>query len=109
MTCKMHIWADVTFCSASIYSLLAISVDRFYAIFYPFEYVSKRSVRSASIQILGAWLMGLIISSPMFADKPGFSNWNNLMNDESIKDNKMGGCMPPVSIFNWVDKTNISI
>ena len=35
--CRMFISADVTFCSASIYSLIGITLDRFYAVYYPVE------------------------------------------------------------------------
>ena len=37
-SCMMFITTDITFCSASIYSLIGISIDRHYAVFHPFEY-----------------------------------------------------------------------
>ena len=43
-----------------------------------------------------AWVMALVISLPMYIDRPGFSNFNHLMNESSILDNSLGGCMPPV-------------
>ena len=43
-----------------------------------------------------AWCMGLVISSPMYIDSPGFSNFYNIMNESTIMDNSKGGCMPPV-------------
>ena len=43
-----------------------------------------------------AWCMGLVISSPMYIDYPGFSNFYHIMNETTIMDNSKGGCMPPV-------------
>ena len=43
--------------------------------------------------IVSAWIMGLIISTPMYIDAPGFSNLNH---DITI-DNGSVNCMPPVS------------
>ena len=90
----MFISADVTFCSASIYSLIGISLDRFYAIFYPLEYVTKRKRSTAILMIVSAWIMGLLISTPMYIDAPGFSNLNR---DIINNDNGSVNCMPPVS------------
>ena len=40
-TCQLYVTADVVFCSASIYSLIAISLDRFYAVHFPLKYATK--------------------------------------------------------------------
>ena len=92
--CKLWVFGDVTFCSASIYSLIAISADRFYAVFYPFDYINKRSKTITNIKILVAWIVGVIIASPMFINSPGFNEWD--IDDTSILDNHSGGCNPPV-------------
>ena len=39
--CKAFCTFDVVFCSASIYSLIAISLDRFYAVHFPLKYATK--------------------------------------------------------------------
>ena len=95
-SCKMYITADITFCSASIYSLIGISLDRCYAVFYPFEYATKRKMSTIKLLISLAWVMALVISLPMYIDSPGFSNFANIMNETTIQDNSLGGCMPPV-------------
>ena len=95
-SCKTFITADITFCSASIYSLIGISLDRCYAVFYPFEYATKRKMSTINTKISLAWVMALVISLPMYIDSPGFSNFANIMNETTIKDNRLGGCMPPV-------------
>ena len=95
-SCKMFITADITFCSASIYSLIGISLDRCYAVFYPFEYATKRKMSTIELLISLAWVIALVISLPMYIDSPGFSNFANIMNETTILDNNLGGCMPPV-------------
>lgn len=95
-SCKAFITADITFCSASIYSLIGISLDRCYAVFYPLEYATKRKMSTIKVLISLAWVMALVISLPMYIDSPGFSNFANIMNETTILDNNLGGCMPPV-------------
>eukprot|EP00092_Neocalanus_flemingeri_P063222 GFUD01076448.1.p1 GENE.GFUD01076448.1~~GFUD01076448.1.p1 ORF type:complete len:410 (-),score=81.96 GFUD01076448.1:117-1346(-) len=95
-SCKIYITADIAFCSASIYSLIGISLDRHYAVYHPLQYAIKRKLRTVTIMILSAWVMGLIISTPMYIDAPGFSNFAHIMNETTIKNNSLGGCMPPV-------------
>ena len=52
-----------------------------------------------------AWCMGLVISSPMYIDHPGFSNFYHIMTEDSIMDNSKGGCMPPV--FSKISAYNV--
>ena len=35
--CKIWVTMDVAFCTISIYNLIGISVDRFYAVYYPIK------------------------------------------------------------------------
>jgi len=95
-SCKMFVTSDITFCSASIYSLIGISLDRHYAVYNPLQYAIKRKLRTVTILILSAWVMALIISTPMYVDAPGFSNFANIMTMESIKNTSISGCMPPI-------------
>lgn len=95
-SCKAFITADITFCSASIYSLIGISLDRCYAVFYPFKYATERKMSTITTMISLAWVMALVISLPMYIDSPGFSNFANIMNETTIRDTRLGGCMPPV-------------
>jgi len=95
-SCMMFVSTDITFCSASIYSLIGISIDRHYAVFHPFEYATKRKIRTVTIMVVSAWLVALLISTPMYIDAPGFSNFHHLMNETTIKNTSLTGCMPPV-------------
>ncbi|XP_023345574.1 tyramine/octopamine receptor [Eurytemora carolleeae] len=83
---------DVGFCSASIYSLIGISIDRFYAVYRPVSYVTrKRNTLTTNLLLIFSWLMALLISLPMFVEKEGFSNWPT-----SVRNNSMEECIPPV-------------
>ena len=53
-------------------------------------------MRTVTILIVSAWLVALLISTPMYVDAPGFSNFHHIMTDESILNTTTGGCMPPV-------------
>ena len=41
--CKIWVTLDVCFCSASIYSLVGISLDRLYAVYWPISYATTQS------------------------------------------------------------------
>ena len=116
MTCKLWITADVTFCSASIYNLIGISLDRFQAVTNPLGYenaliniyrnesiflavyyyyryartVADKDMRTTTVMIVSAWIMAFIISSPMHLDIPGFSTFPKMTEEASVD------CMPPV-------------
>jgi len=54
------------------------------------------------MMIISAWIMGLVISTPMYIDQPGFSNFtreinitDEIYNSTSGPINKVN-CMPPV-------------
>merc|ERR1719239_129478 len=56
--CMLWVTMDVGFCSASIYSLLGISVDRLYAVYLPHRYVSHRkNILTTNLLLLLAWTM----------------------------------------------------
>ena len=60
-----------------------------------FRYATKRKISTVSILILAAWIMALVISLPMYIEAPGFSNFH-AMDEDSIRNITLGGCMPPV-------------
>lgn len=99
--CKAWVTIDVTFCSASIYNLIGISVDRFYAAYYPIKYASNRSGMMVNLLLLFAWTMPLVISLPMHINHPPFSNWNSLLYENGTEKTD---CMPPVDEFSqgWI-------
>ena len=75
--CQAWVTADVLLSTASIYSMIGISVDRAQAVFTPVSYAG--SSRSGSLvtntSILLAWLVAVLVALPMYIDRPGFSNW----------------------------------
>ena len=75
--CRAWVTADVLLSTASIYSIVGVSLDRFQAVFTPVSYA--RNSRSGSLvtntSILVAWLVALAVATPMYIDRPGFSNW----------------------------------
>ena len=73
--CKIWVTLDVFFCSASIYSLIGISLDRFYAIYKPLNYAIEKTHWCVYFLIGFAWLMACIISFPMYIRFNKFSNW----------------------------------
>ena len=72
--CKLWVTLDVFFCSASIYSLIGISLDRLYAVYWPIKYATTKS-RFTSYLIIMAWIIALAISTPMYMTVPRFSKW----------------------------------
>ncbi|VVC33145.1 Neuropeptide Y receptor family,G protein-coupled receptor, rhodopsin-like,GPCR, rhodopsin-like, 7TM [Cinara cedri] len=68
LICDIWVSLDVCLCTASILSLCAISIDRYFAITKPLRYSKKRrSKRLASLMILVVWALSLIITfAPLF-------------------------------------------
>ena len=92
LTCKLWVTADVAFCSASIYSLIGVCIDRFQALADPLAYAERlanRNMRRTTLMILGAWCMALVICLPMHINAPGFANFD--VTEKTAED-----CMPPV-------------
>ncbi|XP_051919943.1 dopamine receptor D4b [Hippocampus zosterae] len=56
---------DVMLCTASIFNLCAISVDRFIAVAIPLNYNRKHVDRRQLILLLGTWLLALAVASPV--------------------------------------------
>ena len=75
--CQAWVTADVLLSTASIYSMIGISLDRFQAVFTPVSYAESSSSGSlvTNSSILLAWLVAVAVALPMYIDRPGFSNW----------------------------------
>ncbi|GAA50114.1 5-hydroxytryptamine receptor 7 [Clonorchis sinensis] len=66
LLCDLYIVFDVLLCTASILSLCAIAVDRYFAITRPLTYASSRTIKRMLIMIIVCWLMAALISIPPF-------------------------------------------
>ncbi|XP_077476823.1 dopamine receptor D4b isoform X1 [Stigmatopora argus] len=56
---------DVMLCTASIFNLCAISVDRFIAVAIPLNYNRKHVDHRQLVLLLGTWLLALAVASPV--------------------------------------------
>ncbi|XP_065210619.1 probable G-protein coupled receptor No18 [Planococcus citri] len=65
LLCDIWISSDVCLCTASILSLCAISLDRYFAITSPLNYSKRlRSKRLAFVMILIVWVTAIFITCP---------------------------------------------
>ncbi|CAI2730378.1 unnamed protein product [Schistosoma spindalis] len=65
--CQFYISSDIFLCMSSILNLCCISIDRYIAIGYPLQYITKKSRRISIIMILIAWFIpSFSILPPLF-------------------------------------------
>jgi len=69
----MWLAIDVWLCTASIYNLCAISIDRYLAISRPVKYPTLMSGRRARLLIIAVWILSFVICFP-----PLIGGWNDL-------------------------------
>ena len=93
--CKAWVTADVLFCSASIYSLIGISIDRFHALYSPISYNRSKNSHT-NIKIVCAWLIASAIALPMHVDHPGFSSWSRGLTNQTRGGEEAILCTPPL-------------
>ena len=62
--CNMWLCLDVLYCTASIWNLCIIALDRFTATLYPIWYREKRSTKQAAIYISVVWVFSAAICVP---------------------------------------------
>lgn len=62
--CRVWLMLDVFMCTASIYNLVAISIDRFIAIVRPLAYASLVTPKRGRLMILAVWVVSFLICSP---------------------------------------------
>jgi len=71
--CRVWLAVDVWLCTASIYNLCAISIDRYVAISRPVQYPTLMSSRRARMLIIAVWILSFVICFP-----PLIGGWNDL-------------------------------
>ncbi len=69
--CNMWLTFDILTCTASIFNLCAIAIDRYYAIHDPINYSRKRTLKRVMITIGLVWGLSVVISVPPLI------GWNN--------------------------------
>lgn len=60
--CNIYLSADVALCTASIFTLLAISVDRYLAISAPLSYTTRLTPARAAAAIVCIWALSLTLA-----------------------------------------------
>uniref|UniRef100_T1J2N5 G-protein coupled receptors family 1 profile domain-containing protein n=1 Tax=Strigamia maritima TaxID=126957 RepID=T1J2N5_STRMM len=61
IACLFMLSVLVVLCTISIFNLVAVSVDRFWAILFPLNYASHMSKRAAQGIIIVCWILGALI------------------------------------------------
>lgn len=59
--CLLTLSVLITFTQSSIFSLLAVAVERYVAIFMPLRYCALMTPRNAALVILATWLLAFVI------------------------------------------------
>ncbi|KAL4659789.1 alpha-1B adrenergic receptor-like [Arapaima gigas] len=61
--CTVHFLLDIAFCSASIFNLSSIAVDRYLAICDPLRYAIRMSHQRVTQLVLLSWILPMVVSS----------------------------------------------
>ena len=75
----MWVTLDISLCTASIWHMCTMSMDRFFTLKYPMKYGRNKTHTMVALKITFVWVVSLGISSPIFAK--GFLNYKNVFND----------------------------
>ncbi|VDN42877.1 unnamed protein product [Gongylonema pulchrum] len=66
MWCTIWLTMDIWMCTASIYNLVAISIDRFIAIIKPLHYPTLVTRSRAHTTVAAVWISSFVVCSPSF-------------------------------------------
>lgn len=64
--CTIWLCIDVLYCTASVWGLCTIAVDRYTATVYPVWYLEKKSPTRALVYIIFVWMFSIIVSVAPF-------------------------------------------
>lgn len=87
--CVLWVASDVLMCSASIWHMCTMSMDRYFTLNYPMRYGRNKTRRMVAGKILFVWLVSMAISSPVCIH--GFIDTSIVYND--------GMCVPVLQNF----------
>ncbi|XP_059158535.1 putative uncharacterized protein DDB_G0282129 [Physella acuta] len=87
--CVLWVASDVLMCSASIWHMCTMSMDRYFTLNYPMRYGRNKTRRMVAGKILFVWLVSMAISSPVCIH--GFIDTSIVYND--------GMCVPVLKNF----------
>ncbi|XP_033755961.1 octopamine receptor 2-like [Pecten maximus] len=82
--CRVWLCIDVLYCTASIWGLVTIAVDRYTATVYPVWYFERRSPMRALAYIIFVWLFSIVVSLAPFIGWremiPELYQYNDILN-----------------------------
>ncbi|XP_061177846.1 uncharacterized protein LOC133186626 [Saccostrea echinata] len=87
--CIFWVTTDVLMCTASIWHMCTMSMDRYFTLKYPMKYGRNKTKMTVALKILFAWLVSITISSPICFY--GISDTNSVFNE--------GQCVPAIQDF----------
>lgn len=87
--CVFWVAVDVLMCTASIWHMCTMSMDRFFTLKYPMRYGRNKTKMMVVLKIFFVWMVSITISSPIFIF--GAKDTANVYND--------GLCVPKVANF----------
>lgn len=85
------IWAslDVLMCTASIWHMCILSVDRYLTLRYPMKYGRNRSKATTVLKITSVWVISVVVCSPLAVT--GFLDYSNVYTNST--------CVPSMKHF----------